>query len=219
MLSWWWFSCNIWIIMRSFCHCVELSHYSQKWKVNTRLLLLIYQLSNKGQNCYFFLSLSIREDLNQLKMEEKDICAEIKDAEKTVALTKEKCAVIKQRIPEVMAHVKTEKERVTDVVHHFIFKGFIQKYSNSHFFPLLWQILQLKLQIENEMQRNKKLKEKLIALKQDIEKTVSIVTVVSKCLYNLGAALASYVCLDSSLGRAWHITGRLHLDSQLSYAC
>lgn len=69
-----------------------------------------------------------------MKMEEKDICAEIKDAEKTVALTKEKCAVIKQRIPEVMAHVKTEKERVTDVVHHFIFKGFIQKYSNSHFF-------------------------------------------------------------------------------------
>ncbi|XP_036939693.1 coiled-coil domain-containing protein 178 isoform X3 [Acanthopagrus latus] len=83
------------------------------------------------------------EDLNQLKIEEKDICAEIKDAEKTVALTKEKCVAIKQRIPEVMAQLKAEKER----------------------------ILELKLQIENEMQRNKKLKEKLIALKQDIEKT------------------------------------------------
>lgn len=58
------------------------------------------------------------------------------------------------------------------------------------------------------MQQNKKLKEKLIALQEDIEKTVSIATVVLKCL-NVGAALASYVCLDSSLGRAWHITARL----------
>lgn len=115
---------NIWIITRSFRHFVELSHHSQKWKVNYRFLLLINQLSNNGQNCYFFLSFSIREDLNQLKIEEKDICAEIKDAEKTVALTKEKCVAIKQRIPEVMAQLKAEKERVTDVVHNLIFKGF-----------------------------------------------------------------------------------------------
>lgn len=59
------------------------------------------------------------------------------------------------------------------------------------------------------MQRNKKLKEKLSALQEDIEKTVSTVTVVLKCLHNVGAALATYVCLDSSLGRAWHIAARL----------
>ncbi|XP_051263824.1 coiled-coil domain-containing protein 178 [Dicentrarchus labrax] len=82
-------------------------------------------------------------DLNQLKMVEKSLCAEIRDAEKTVALTEEKCTAITQRIPEIMELEKTEKER----------------------------ILQLKFQIEEEIQRNKKLKEKLIALQEDIEKT------------------------------------------------
>ncbi|XP_044076468.1 coiled-coil domain-containing protein 178 isoform X2 [Siniperca chuatsi] len=83
------------------------------------------------------------EDLNQLKMLEKGVCAEIKDAEKTVALTEEKSAAITQRIPEMLALEKTEKD---------------------------W-ILQLKFQIEDEIQKNKKLKEKLIALQEDIEKT------------------------------------------------
>lgn len=50
------------------------------------------------------------------------------------------------------------------------------------------------------MQKNKKLKEKLSALQEDTEKTVSIVTIVLKCLHNVGAALATCVCLDSSLG-------------------
>lgn len=47
------------------------------------------------------------------------------------------------------------------------------------------------------MQKNKKLKEKLIGLQEDIEKTVSIVTIVLKSLSNVDAALATYVCLDS----------------------
>ncbi|KAG8014208.1 hypothetical protein GBF38_016565, partial [Nibea albiflora] len=83
------------------------------------------------------------EDLNELKMLEESICGEIKDTEKTVALTEEKCAAITQRIPEIMELEKTQTDR----------------------------ILQLKLQIEEEMQQNKKLKEKLIALQEDIEKT------------------------------------------------
>lgn len=80
----------------------------------------------------------------------------------------------------------------------------IQKYSNSCFL-LLWQILQLKFQIDDEMQKNKKLKEKLIGLQEDIEKTVSIVTIVLKSLSNVDAALATYVCLDSWLGRVLRI--------------
>ena len=42
------------------------------------------------------------------------------------------------------------------------------------------------------MLHNKKLKEKILALQEDIEKTVSIVTVVLKCLYNIAAVLAAY---------------------------
>ncbi|XP_033505991.2 coiled-coil domain-containing protein 178 isoform X1 [Epinephelus lanceolatus] len=71
------------------------------------------------------------EDLNQLKMLEKAVGAEIKDAEKTVALTEEKCAATTQRISEMMELEKTEKNR----------------------------ILQLKLHYEEEMQKNKKLQE------------------------------------------------------------
>uniref|UniRef100_A0A3B4V412 Coiled-coil domain containing 178 n=1 Tax=Seriola dumerili TaxID=41447 RepID=A0A3B4V412_SERDU len=83
------------------------------------------------------------EELNQLKMVEKSLCEEINDAEKTVALTEEKCAAITQRIPQIMELEKTEKD----------------------------QILQLKLEIDDEMQKNKKLKEKLIALQEDIERS------------------------------------------------
>ena len=50
----------------------------------------------------------------------------------------------------------------------------------------------MKFQIEGEMLHNKKLKEKILALQEDIEKTVSIVTVVLKCLYNIAAVLAAY---------------------------
>ncbi|KAI3374885.1 hypothetical protein L3Q82_021424, partial [Scortum barcoo] len=83
------------------------------------------------------------EDLSQLKILENDIRAEIKDAEQTLALTEEKCEAITQRIPEMVELEKTEKD---------------------------W-ILKLKCQIEAEMQKNKKLKEKLRALQEETEKT------------------------------------------------
>nr|XP_046264130.1 coiled-coil domain-containing protein 178 isoform X2 [Scatophagus argus]XP_046264131.1 coiled-coil domain-containing protein 178 isoform X2 [Scatophagus argus] len=83
------------------------------------------------------------DELNRLEMLEKGLCAEMENAERMTALTEEKCAAITQRIPEMMEHEKSEKDR----------------------------ILQLKLQIEDEMQQNKKLKENLIALQEDIEKT------------------------------------------------
>lgn len=56
-------------------------------------------------------------------MLEKGLCAEIKDAEQTVALTEEKCADMTQRIPEIMELEKAEKERVTDIVHIQIFSA------------------------------------------------------------------------------------------------
>lgn len=137
-------------------------------------------------------------------MLEKGLCAEIKDAEQTVALTEEKCADMTQRIPEIMELEKAEKERVTDIVHIQIFSA-IYRSTQIRVFLLLWQILQLKFQIDDEMQKNKKLKEKLIGLQEDIEKTVSIVTIVLKSLSNVDAALATYVCLDSWLGRVLRI--------------
>lgn len=50
-------------------------------------------------------------------MLENDLNEEIVDAKKAVALTEERCAAIKQCIPEMMEQEKTEKERVTEVLH------------------------------------------------------------------------------------------------------
>nr|XP_043884714.1 coiled-coil domain-containing protein 178 isoform X4 [Solea senegalensis] len=83
------------------------------------------------------------EDLNQLKMLEEGVCGEIATAEKTVALAQEKCAAVTQHIPEMMELERTEKER----------------------------IVHLKPEIENTVQKNKKLKEKIIALQEDIERS------------------------------------------------
>ncbi|XP_070701858.1 coiled-coil domain-containing protein 178 [Pempheris klunzingeri] len=83
------------------------------------------------------------EDLKQVEMIEKGLCEEIKEVEQTIALTEEKCAAMTRRIPEMMELEKTEKD----------------------------QILQLKLQIEDEMRKNEKLTEKLLGLQEDIEKT------------------------------------------------
>lgn len=57
-----------------------------------------------------------------MKMLEKGVCAEIKDAERTVSLTQEKCTGITQHIPEIMEVEKTEKDRVTDIVLILLFK-------------------------------------------------------------------------------------------------
>ncbi|KAM7400506.1 hypothetical protein PAMA_004949 [Pampus argenteus] len=110
---------------------MELDAKNQKISLDHILVAMKNQLADRS------------EDLNQLKMLEKGLCAEIRDAEKTVALTEEKCATTTQRIPEIMELEKTEKD----------------------------QISQLKFQIEDQMQKNKKLKEKLIALQEDAEKT------------------------------------------------
>ncbi|XP_037644350.1 coiled-coil domain-containing protein 178 isoform X2 [Sebastes umbrosus] len=82
-------------------------------------------------------------DLNQLKLLEENIFDEIKDAEKMIARTEEQCAAVTRRIPEMMELEETEKD---------------------------W-ILHLKLQIEDEMRKNQILKEMLIALQEDNEKT------------------------------------------------
>ncbi|XP_034558262.1 coiled-coil domain-containing protein 178 [Notolabrus celidotus] len=82
-------------------------------------------------------------ELNSLKLEQKGLNAEIANAEKVVALTKDKCAIVTQRIPEMMALEQTEKDRIQE----------------------------LKFQTEEEMLRNKKLKEKLISQQELIEKT------------------------------------------------
>lgn len=52
-------------------------------------------------------------------MIEKGLCAEIKDAEKTIALTEEKCAGITNQILEMTELEKTEKDRVTDTIYIF----------------------------------------------------------------------------------------------------
>lgn len=46
-------------------------------------------------------------------MLENSLCVEIKEAEKTISLTEEKCMLITQRIPEMMELERTEKDRVT----------------------------------------------------------------------------------------------------------
>ncbi|XP_067330838.1 coiled-coil domain-containing protein 178 [Channa argus] len=82
-------------------------------------------------------------DLNQLMKLDEGLCAEKKEAEKTITLTEQKCTTMMQYIPELMEREKTEKE----------------------------QILQLKVQIDDEIQNNSKLKKKLIALREDIVRT------------------------------------------------
>ncbi|XP_076601821.1 coiled-coil domain-containing protein 178 [Chaetodon auriga] len=119
------------ILVQDELKTMELDANREKASLEHVLLSMKNQLANKF------------EDLNQLKMLEKGVCAEIKDAESTVTLTEEKCAAVTQRIPEIMELEKTEKDR----------------------------ILQLKFQIEDEMQQNNKLQEKIISLQEDIEKT------------------------------------------------
>lgn len=61
-----------------------------------------------------------REDLHQSEMIEKGLCAGIKDAEKMISLTEEKCAATTKQILGMTELEKTEKEQVTDANHVFI---------------------------------------------------------------------------------------------------
>ncbi|AWP03968.1 putative coiled-coil domain-containing protein 178 isoform 4 [Scophthalmus maximus] len=110
---------------------MQLDANNEKIALDHELLAKKNQLANRV------------EELNQLTMLEKSICAEINVAEKTIAVTEEKCADIRQRIPEMIELEKTEKD----------------------------QILHLKLQIEDKMQKNKKLRGKVIALQEDVERS------------------------------------------------
>ncbi|KAF0046874.1 hypothetical protein F2P81_000507 [Scophthalmus maximus] len=110
---------------------MQLDANNEKIALDHELLAKKNQLANRV------------EELNQLTMLEKSICAEINVAEKTIAVTEEKCAAIRQRIPEMIELEKTEKD----------------------------QILHLKLQIEDKMQKNKKLRGKVIALQEDVERS------------------------------------------------
>lgn len=51
---------------------------------------------------------------------ERGLCAEIKDAGKTVTVTKEKCAGITNQILEMTELEKTEKDQVTVTTNVFI---------------------------------------------------------------------------------------------------
>ncbi|KAM4552291.1 coiled-coil domain-containing protein 178 [Odontesthes bonariensis] len=83
------------------------------------------------------------EDLNKLRRLEESLVAKIHDAEDNIALTEKNCKLINERIPEIMELEKTEKDKIS----------------------------QLNLQIEDEMQKNRKLTQKLNLLPEDIEKT------------------------------------------------
>ncbi|XP_033993956.1 coiled-coil domain-containing protein 178 isoform X1 [Trematomus bernacchii] len=83
------------------------------------------------------------EDLKQLKKVDEGLCAEIQDAEKSIAVTEQQCAALTKRTPEIMELEQTE----TDT------------------------ILQLKFKIGDETRKNNKLKKKIIALQEDMERT------------------------------------------------
>lgn len=63
-----------------------------------------------------------REDLHQSEMIEKGLCAGIKDAEKTMSLTEEKCAATTKQILEMTEVEKTEKELVPGVINVEIYQ-------------------------------------------------------------------------------------------------
>ncbi|TNN64943.1 Coiled-coil domain-containing protein 178 [Liparis tanakae] len=86
---------------------------------------------------------STLDELKQLKMLEEAMWAEIKEAEKTIALTGDKCSATTRRVPELLELEKTEND----------------------------SILQSELEIEDEMRKNTILKETLVALQGEIEKT------------------------------------------------
>ncbi|XP_030016463.1 coiled-coil domain-containing protein 178 [Sphaeramia orbicularis] len=110
---------------------MELDTKNEKESLENDLLGMKNQLAKKI------------EDLDQLRVVEKSVCAEIKEAEESVALSEEKCAAMINRISEMTELQKTEKDK----------------------------ILQLQSQIEVEMQKNKKLKAKILPLQEEIEKT------------------------------------------------
>uniref|UniRef100_UPI003AAA84F5 coiled-coil domain-containing protein 178 n=1 Tax=Centroberyx gerrardi TaxID=166262 RepID=UPI003AAA84F5 len=83
------------------------------------------------------------EELKQLKTLWEVQCAKVKDAEQSVALKEKECAAILQCIPEMKKLETTANDRV----------------------------LELKIEIDDEAQKIKKLQEQLTTLQEDIQKT------------------------------------------------
>lgn len=133
--------------------------------------------TNLMGKAFFFLC---RKDFNHLMMLDKGICTEIKEAEKTVAHTEQKCADTRQCILKMIEQEKTEKDQVTDIVHTSFFPFFKLSKVVKSMFSCFLQILQLKLKIEEGIQKNNKLKKQLVSFQGDIERTVSIVVPVQK---------------------------------------
>uniref|UniRef100_A0A3Q2QNG0 Coiled-coil domain containing 178 n=1 Tax=Fundulus heteroclitus TaxID=8078 RepID=A0A3Q2QNG0_FUNHE len=82
------------------------------------------------------------QGFNHLKMVEKSLRGEIKDTEEAIILTENKCTHIIQRMPEIVELDKIEEDK----------------------------ILQLNLEIEKEMQNNRKLKEKLASMQDEMDR-------------------------------------------------
>ncbi|XP_038159660.1 coiled-coil domain-containing protein 178 [Cyprinodon tularosa] len=82
------------------------------------------------------------ENLKQLKMVEKNLLAEMKETEETITVTENQCKQVVQQIPKIVEFEKLEEEK----------------------------ILQLSLKIENEIQKNQKLKEKLTSKQDEINR-------------------------------------------------
>ncbi|XP_035994160.1 coiled-coil domain-containing protein 178 isoform X2 [Fundulus heteroclitus] len=82
------------------------------------------------------------QGFNHLKMVEKSLRGEIKDTEEAIILTENKCTHIIQRMPELVELDKIEEDK----------------------------ILQLNLEIEKEMQNNRKLKEKLASMQDEMDR-------------------------------------------------
>ncbi|MED6251883.1 hypothetical protein ATANTOWER_004148, partial [Ataeniobius toweri] len=82
------------------------------------------------------------QDLNQLEMAEKGLLAEIKETEETIIRTENKCTHIIQRMPEIAEFDRIEKD----------------------------MIFELNLEIENNTQKCRKLKEKLTSEQEEIDR-------------------------------------------------
>lgn len=86
------------------------------------MLRLVYMLTVEDDliHCIESIVFAYREDLHQSEMIGKGLCAGLKDAERMISLTEEKCAATTKRILEMTELEKTEKEQVTGAVHAFI---------------------------------------------------------------------------------------------------
>lgn len=90
------------------------------------LELAFYSVLAAGDDlirCVESIVFAYREDLRQSEMTEKGLCAEIRDAEKIISLTEEKCTAATKQILEMSQLERTEKEGVKRRRPGFHFRG------------------------------------------------------------------------------------------------